>query len=282
MPFLESQGARLYYEVSGKAGPAIVLIHGGGCTHRDWHFVTELLASDHTVLAMDLRCHGASTGAIADCTVELWAADVNRLIVALGLAPAVLVGHSLASRIAAEAAWQQQGDCLGLMLLDGSRSVGGFAATEARPDAAMTPRGQASLAEIVDEIVGPHADSAVRNHVFETMSRHAMELLQQSVVAYQAWDAEHADRIFAALPQELPILAVQSTYHDRFTPRRSLTADTPGTPYLDFLRSIRPDIAIQIMPETGHFSMLEKPFEVARLIRDFCARAMSFGSVETI
>ena len=111
MAMFDGAGAQLYYQLSGQTGPVVVLIHGGGCTHADWHAVTETLASDHRVLAMDLRCHGASGGGIADCSIDLWAADVNRLIDALGLAPAVLVGHSLASRIVVEAAWQRPGNC---------------------------------------------------------------------------------------------------------------------------------------------------------------------------
>ena len=270
MPVLEGEGAELFYQVSGDTGPVVMLIHGGGCTHADWEPVTDLLASDHRVLAQDLRCHGASSGVIADCSIELWAADVNRLIAALDLAPAVLVGHSLASRIAVEAARQLPGNCAGLVLLDGSRVVGGFAATASAPDAPA--RGPASMADIIAEIVGPHADAAVHGHVLAAMSSHSMELLQQSVAAYQAWDGARADAAFAQLPRDLPMLAVQSTYHDSFTPRRSLGAGMTATPYLDFLRQARPDIAVHILPETGHFSMLEKPLAVAKLIRDFCVK----------
>ena len=269
MPQLDGQGARLFYQMTGESGPVVLLIHGGGCTHHDWHAVTANLASDHRVLVMDLLCHGASTGTIADCAIELWAADVNRLITHLSIAPAVLVGHSLASRIVIEAALQHSSNCRGLVLLDGSRVTGGFAATAPAPDA--PPRGAPTMEQIITEIVGPHAEAAVNAHVLEAMTSHTVELLMQSVAAYQAWDSEHADAALAALPPDLPMLAVQSTYHDNFTPRTSLTASTKSTPYLDFLRQARPDLAVHILPEVGHFSMLEKPLAVARLIRDFCA-----------
>ncbi len=272
MLMFNSLGTQLCYRVSGQTGPAVALIHGGGCTQRDWHAVTELLERDHRVLTFDLRCHGGSGGAIADCSIELWAADVNRLIDHLGIPPAVLVGHSLASRIVVEAALQQPGNCRGVVLLDGSRVAGGFAATGPAPDAPA--RGPVAMAQIIAEIVGPHADAAVHAHVLETMSSHSMELLQQSVTAYQVWDNDKADAAFAELPRDLPILAVQSTYHDNFTPRYSLDVATQSTRYLDFLRMVRPDIAVHILPEVGHFSMLEKPLAVARMIRDFCVNSI--------
>ena len=41
------------------AGPPLVLVHGVGCSHRDWLPVAKRLARRHCVLAWDARGHGS-------------------------------------------------------------------------------------------------------------------------------------------------------------------------------------------------------------------------------
>ncbi len=54
-------GTQIAYDSSG-AGPAIVLLHGGGGSRQEWHeagYVRRL--EDHfTVITLDLRGHGES------------------------------------------------------------------------------------------------------------------------------------------------------------------------------------------------------------------------------
>ena len=270
MPQHHLPDAAIFYELTGEGRPALVLIHGGGCDHRDWRAQVEALGRDFTVLTLDLRGHGRSTGGIEDCTIERWAADVNALIEALGIGPAVIVGHSLASRVAAEAAWQRPGNAAALVLLDGSRSTGGFAASAPAAQAPAAP-GDGSLAAIIEATIGPYADEATRRHVTQTMTGAPPDLLQQAVTAYTAWDSDRADTVLAGLPADLPVLAIQSTYHDNFTPRRSLTAgDT--TPYLEFLTGALPQLRVMILPQTGHFAMMERSGEVNAAIRDVAER----------
>lgn len=271
MPRLTLNGAELNYELAGAGAPAFLFVHGGCCALQDWARQVETLRRDFTVAALDLRGHGRSAGS-GELGVEPWAADVNAFVDALALGPVVLTGHSLGARVAAEAAWRRPDQLAALVLLDASRTVGGYARSEPLPEAAA-----ASLPEILDRTVGSYASEGVRRHVIATMSAAPPGVMQAAVQALADWDSRRAEAVFAGLDPALPVLAIQSTYHDSFTPRRSLGPGEQSTPFLDFLREVRPTAEIQILPDTGHFSMLERPETVSALIRDFglaaCARA---------
>ena len=53
-------GVELYYEVSGRGRP-ILLVHGNGESHEIFDVVTRDLSKTHQVYAVDSRCHGRST-----------------------------------------------------------------------------------------------------------------------------------------------------------------------------------------------------------------------------
>jgi pimeloyl-ACP methyl ester carboxylesterase len=269
MPVLALNGADIHYQLVGHGRPAFVFVHGGCCALGDWANQLSALGEEFTALAMDLRGHGLSGGEDRDLNIGQWAADVNALIDALELGPAVVAGHSLGSRIAAEAAWRRPDNACALVLLDASRTVGGLAATApSKAPAEDTPQ-DTSLTTILDRTIGPYADGAVRRQVIDTMSSARPAVMSAAVRALQDWDRERADMVLAQLPAALPILAIQSTYHDRFTARRSLMSADETTPYLDFLRTVRPGVAVQILPDTGHFSMLERGDIVTSLIKEF-------------
>jgi 3-oxoadipate enol-lactonase len=281
MPLIEVNGADLYYELHGTGRPAFVFVHGGACHHKDWAHQVESLSPAHTVLTLDLRGHGHSKrafhskGTFENCRIGQWAADVNALIDALDLGPVVLTGHSLGARIAVEAAWRRPDHVGAIVLLDGSRMYGGLSTSEASGPHAGTSPGDRPLSAILDVTIGPHADPATRAYLLKSMSSAPPALMKAAVDAIQAWDLDSADTAFAELRPGLRVLLIQSTYHDRFTPRYSLTPGAKTTPYLDSVKAARPDAEIKILTDVGHFSMLERSDEVTSMIRDFGIAALS-------
>ncbi|HEX8619705.1 MAG TPA: alpha/beta hydrolase [Thermoanaerobaculia bacterium] len=82
--------------------PAVLLIHSGGFTSRQWRKLAELLSPDHRVIAPDLLGYGAS-GAWPDGEPFHFRQDVD-LLASLLDEPAHLVGHSYGGFLALQLA----------------------------------------------------------------------------------------------------------------------------------------------------------------------------------
>ena len=76
-------------------GPPLVLVHGVGCSHRDWMPVARRLAKRHCVLAWDARGHGSCRPVRGSITLARLANDLAEMLDHFGLERSVLVGHSM-------------------------------------------------------------------------------------------------------------------------------------------------------------------------------------------
>jgi non-heme chloroperoxidase len=76
-------------------GPPLVLVHGVGCSHRDWMPVARRLARRHCVLAWDARGHGSCRPVHGSITLARLAEDLAEMLDHFGLERPVLVGHSM-------------------------------------------------------------------------------------------------------------------------------------------------------------------------------------------
>lgn len=108
---LPVNGIEAYAYTGGKAFdpalPCVVFIHGALNDHSVWTLLARSLAHHgHSVLAVDLPGHGRSDG-LPLPNVEALAAWIWALLDAVGVERADLVGHSMGSLIALEAAAQQ-------------------------------------------------------------------------------------------------------------------------------------------------------------------------------
>ena len=80
-------------------GPPLVLVHGVGCSHRDWMPVARRLARRHCVLAWDARGHGSCRPVHGSITLARLAEDLAEMLDHFGLEHPVLVGHSMGALV---------------------------------------------------------------------------------------------------------------------------------------------------------------------------------------
>ena len=119
MPFVDLEGVRFHYQQKGR-GEDVVLIHAVTSNMAIWLFTNllETLAEEFRVTAYDMRGHGASDVPATGYTSADMAQDLRKLHAALGLKPALLVGHSFGAVVAMHAAVLFPEMVRGLILCD--------------------------------------------------------------------------------------------------------------------------------------------------------------------
>lgn len=81
-------------------GPPALLVHGTGASAHSWHRLAPILAERYTVIAPDLPGHGFTERAPRGrMSLPAMAAAVASLVDALGVRPALAVGHSAGAAI---------------------------------------------------------------------------------------------------------------------------------------------------------------------------------------
>ena len=81
-------------------GPAILLLHGFGAAIDWWDDVARSLAIDHRVIRVDLIGHGGTAAPAAGYTIPRQAQLAAALLDKLGVAHAIVVGHSMGGEVA--------------------------------------------------------------------------------------------------------------------------------------------------------------------------------------
>jgi len=255
----------MHFVQTGRGAPPILFVHGFACSHEDWRLQIQEFEKNHEIVACDLRGHGQTPGRAQECSIEHYGGDVAALVNTLELKDVVLVGHSMGCRVVLEAARLVPKKVSALILVDGSRLASGD------PEAA-----EAAARSAIGNDYAKFAENLFRQMFFKP-SAMADEIVARAVKSSAGfgaelwprmarWDASQMDSAFAAL--RVPVLAIQSTTRNAHLKRSPLKAGETS-PWLDFLRQF-PNMRTEIVPDTGHFTMLEQPETVNRLIEEYC------------
>ena len=134
MPFVENQGARIYWDEQGH-GPPILLIMGLSYPSYMWHRTRPALSAHYRTVAFDNRGVGRSEVPPGPYPIALMASDAAAVMDAAGIERAHVFGISMGGMIAQEFALQYPKRVLSLIL--GCTAAGGPTAVRAEPEAAQ-------------------------------------------------------------------------------------------------------------------------------------------------
>ena len=131
MPRARVGGISIYYEVSGRGEPLLLIMGLGGGSSLWWAQV-ESLSPDYQVIAYDSRGVGRSDCPDIPYSMEMMTADAAGLLETLGVARAHVYGVSMGGMIAQDLALRHPGMVTSLVL--GATTCGGAQAVLPPPE----------------------------------------------------------------------------------------------------------------------------------------------------
>jgi pimeloyl-ACP methyl ester carboxylesterase/ketosteroid isomerase-like protein len=244
-----SDGVPIRYRVMGQGRPALVFVHCWTCDQHFWDASLDRFTRDYTVVTLDLAGHGASGRDRKQWTIAAFADDVKAVVEKLGLERVVLVGHSMGGPVALEAARAMPQRVVALVPVDTLVNV------EERP----TPEQVDGFLAAFRADYKATAEKFVREYMFVPASpREAIER-----VVRQATSA----------PPDVAVAALDAAWrHDARAGFRELKAPIRalnGTRFptnVEANRRYAPQFDAVIMPDVGHYPMLEAPARFADLL----------------
>jgi pimeloyl-ACP methyl ester carboxylesterase len=236
-------------------GPTVVLVHGLGSRAEHWLPVARRLARQYRVVLVELPGHGSS-GMPEPFSLERATQALGQALDAESREPVILVGHSVGGLVAVSAALAQPQRVRGLVLVE----------TLLEPQLAGAEL-DAMLHELDDNyqgllrsaFMGFGRDSAQGLGLYlEAASVDSTNLKRWIRLALTVNLAEPASKL------AMPVLAVLAPHSWPLSEPWRETAAAMGYARIPDVRPVR-------IADCGHFIMLDRPDELARVIARFAS-----------
>jgi pimeloyl-ACP methyl ester carboxylesterase len=253
MPSFDNDGVTLAFDDNeGSGSPAFVFVHGWTCNRSFFAPQFDYFGRDHRAIAVDLRGHGESTQAKDDdYSVEVFANDVAALIEHLGVAPAVVVGHSLGGAITTQLAASRPDLVAAAVLVDVAPMI---IAAELQPifdglvGALDSDAHDSTRASVVSGMFMSTDDAARREWIAATMAATPRRVATPSIAGILTIGGGPLSRVTC------PIVSIGS----------AAPTHEPAQ-----LKAVNPNSVIGQTVGAGHFNMLEVPEQVNAMIERF-------------
>jgi magnesium chelatase accessory protein len=262
--FVEASGIRWHVQRMGE-GPPLLLLHGTGAATHSWRDLLPLLAPHFDVIAPDLPGHGFTQSPPTHrLSLPGMAADMGRLLAAIGVQPEIAVGHSAGAAILARMCIDRRIAPRLLVSLNGAfMPFGGVANHLLSPLAKLLV-----LNPVVPRVFAWQASNprAVERLIANTGSRiddRGIALYRKLVrnpahvaAALRMMANWKLEPLLHDLPRLVPTLVLVAAANDR--------SISPGV--AQQVREILPQAIVERVPALGHLAHEEQPRLIADLI----------------
>jgi non-heme chloroperoxidase len=276
-------GSSLFYVDRG-SGQAVVFVHGIPTDYRAWKSQVEVFSKKYRTISYSRRYASPNvrSGDVMDSTVENNAADLGKLIGALGVAPVHLVAHSYGGFIAAYLASRQPELVRSLVLVEAAV----FTLLIKNPDSPLEALGlllrSPSVASSVSSFKSKALDPSLRA-LREGRPEEAVELLDDGIQGEKGASQKLPDDARMMMAENAKTIDELRTKFPVFTKEdcgriRSKTLVINGEQSPLWLRRVGEELAKAIpgalsgrIAGAHHFPHIEKPAEFNSRVLDFLA-----------
>jgi pimeloyl-ACP methyl ester carboxylesterase len=254
----------LNYQVKGNANKVLIFIHGNSSSLEIWNdVVNNSLLSDYKLISVDLPGHGnsfKSTTPEKDYTLKGLALQLTEFLKQLAVSEYILVGNSLGCNIVGEAI-DGLSNCKGIVFTSSSAigknlTVADIIKPNPNVSALFMPE---ASDEQIDLLIGDIAYSltATQKELIKTMYKKTDPQVRVQI-GTAVGKQEYGDELKNIETTKIPT-AVIFGEEDKLC----------FTDYLDKVPFAKWKNKTFLIPNSGHFSQLDQPQALAKLIKEF-------------
>ncbi|MGI9264384.1 MAG: alpha/beta fold hydrolase [Gammaproteobacteria bacterium] len=237
-------GVPITYGVAGTGDTALVFVHGWSCDRSYWREQVPVFADSYRVVTVDLGGHGASPASRKDWSIESFGQDVAAVARAVNAEQLVLIGHSMSGQVVLDAAARLGNRVIGIIGVD------------TLTDASVRPLSYERASEMFST---PAEDFAAR-----------MDALARKAFFTEDTPAELVDQIANDMAAGDPVVGQSAGIGLAMYDIAAALANLDGVPLIlinagyhatneKALNEIYAMSRVVLIPDSGHFVMLERP-----------------------
>lgn len=252
---IQTSGTTIHVRQQGDGDLALVFLHYWGGSSRTWDIVASELKSRYRIIATDHRGWGESGAPAHGYALADLADDAAEVIEALNVRRYVVVGHSMGGKVAQLLASRRPAGLLGLVLVAPSPPSPMALTDEQRAAMTATYDSRESIEWVLDHVL------TAKQLAPELREQVIADSLRGAAQAKAAWPnaamLEDITADVASIDAPVLVIAGERDQVDR--------VETLQHELLPRLRGAR----LHVLPDTGHLSPLEAPYELASVIEAF-------------
>lgn len=249
---ISSDAEKIAYSVNGNGKTTLMFIHGWSLDSRLWHNQIRNFSDEYQVVTIDLAGHGNSSFNRNEYTMLAFANDIKAVIEKEGIDSAVLIGHSMAGGIIAEAAKLMPNKVKGIIGVDTSQNVA-LKLSQVDLDLMTKPFEddfQNGINAFVKDSLPPNTEPELLYWVREDMASAPKDIAINQFRNYLSqYVSGESYRIYKSI--KVPVVLVNA----RLWPTDSAENKKHIKNY-----------SIYFIEDSGHFPMLEKPDEFNKVL----------------